>query len=65
MKRIIPIALAVVAFVVVLIFLSPPAQVKVAVAAVDLAQGHVIVAEDMVIKSFHFSIIRHMIKLCK
>jgi len=52
MKRIIPIALAVIAFVVVLIFLSPPAQVKVAVAADELSMGHVLAAEDMLIKSF-------------
>jgi pilus assembly protein CpaB len=52
MKRIIPIALALIAFVVVLIFLSPPAQSKVAVAADDLSIGHVLTAEDMLIKSF-------------
>lgn len=52
MKKIIPIALAVIAFLIVLFLLNPPAQVQVAVAAADLAQGHVIVAKDIVIKYY-------------
>ena len=52
MKKVIPIVLAVIVFFIVLLLLTPPAQVRVAAAAVDLAQGHVIVAEDMVVKSF-------------
>ena len=52
MKKIIPIVLAVIAFLIVLVLLTPPAQVKVAIAAEDLAMGHVLAAEDMIIKSY-------------
>jgi pilus assembly protein CpaB len=52
MKKVIPIALAVIAFLIVLVLLTPPAQVKVAVAAADLPMGHVLTAEDIVIKSY-------------
>lgn len=52
MKKIIPILLAIVTFVVVLFFLAPPAQVKVAVAANDLLMGHVLTANDIEIKSY-------------
>lgn len=52
MKKIIPIVLAVIAFLVVLVLLTPPAQVKVVVAAKDLVMGHVLIAEDMIIRSY-------------
>ena len=52
MKKFIPILLAIITFIAVLIFLSPPAQVKVAVAANDLQMGHVLTADDIVIKSY-------------
>ena len=52
MKKLIPIVLAIIAFFVVLLLLTPPAQVNVAVAAVDLTQGHVITAADLVLKAY-------------
>lgn len=52
MKKILPIVLAIVAFLIVLVLLTPPAQSKVAVASVDLPMGHVLVAEDITMKSF-------------
>ena len=52
MKKIIPIVLAVIAFLIVLVLLTPPAQVKVVVAAEDLFMGHVLLAEDMIIRSY-------------
>jgi pilus assembly protein CpaB len=52
MKKILPIALAVIAFLIVLVLLNPPAQVQVAVAATDLAQGHVIEEKDITIKYY-------------
>lgn len=52
MKKILPIALAVVAFLVVLVLLTPPAQSKVAVATADLPMGHVIEAADLLLKAF-------------
>jgi pilus assembly protein CpaB len=47
MKKFLPIILAIVAFGVVLFFLRPAPQVKVAIAATDLTVGHMITAEDM------------------
>lgn len=52
MKKIIPIVLAIVAFLIVLVLLTPPAQSKVAVASVDLPMGHVLVAGDITLKTF-------------
>lgn len=52
MKKILPIVLAIITFIIILFFLAPPAQVKVAVAANDLLMGHVLVLDDMVIKSY-------------
>ena len=52
MKKILPIVLAVVAFLAVLVLLTPPAQSKVAVAVADLPMGHVLEAADMQLKSF-------------
>ena len=47
MKKIIPIALSVIAFIVVIIILHPSPSVEVVVAARDLASGHVIEAADV------------------
>lgn len=52
MKKFIPIILAIITFITVLIFLSPPAETKVVVAATDLQMGHVLTASDLVIKSY-------------
>lgn len=52
MKKIIPIVLAAVAFLVVLVLLTPAAQSKVTVAAIDLPMGHVLVATDLEVKSY-------------
>lgn len=47
MKKFLPIILAIVAFGVVLFFLRPAPQIKVAFAATDLTVGHMITVEDM------------------
>jgi len=47
MKKFLPIILAIVAFGMVLFFLKPAPQVKVAIAATDLTVGHMITVEDM------------------
>lgn len=52
MKKILPIVLAVAAFLAVLVLLTPSPQTKVAVAAADLPMGHVIESADMLLKSF-------------
>lgn len=52
LKRILPITLALIAFLVVLLLLSPAPQVKVAVAAKDLVTGHTLSLADMVIKEY-------------
>lgn len=57
MKKIIPIILAVVAFLAVWMFLSPESQGMVAVAAVDISVGHIIEAVDVEIQSMPESLI--------
>ena len=51
-KRILPIALALIAFLIVLLLLSPAPQVKVAIAAYDLLTGHTLALSDMVVKEY-------------
>ncbi len=52
MKRILPVLLAAVAFIVVLLILSPTPEENVLVAAYDLSMGHVIEAGDVVYATF-------------
>jgi pilus assembly protein CpaB len=52
MKKILPILLAAVAFIVVLLVLSPTPQADVLVAAYDLPMGHVVEPNDVILGSF-------------
>jgi len=52
MKKILPILLAAVAFIVVLLILSPAPEENVLVAAYDLSMGHILEAGDMVYATF-------------